>query len=124
MKTKEKTSEFNCLECGDCCRTPGYVYINPDELKKISEFLKMSIPRFKKDYVVREGERIRFSEGYSDPCLFLEKGRCSIYPVRPKQCTSFPFWLEYIKKGADRGYLKRLCGGYRMYEESVFCRNK
>ena len=32
--------------------------------------------------------------------VFLEEGRCSIYPVRPSQCRTFPFWPELLRSRA------------------------
>ena len=29
-------------------------------------------------------------------CVFYDKG-CKIYPVRPTQCRTFPFWPEIVK---------------------------
>ncbi len=85
---------FRCTGCGGCCKGGGNVYFSDEELEKIYDYLE--IPKRKRRTF--RMKFIRFKEnGYhvhsSDiDCWFLEDNRCSIYPVRPMQCSTFPFW--------------------------------
>jgi Fe-S-cluster containining protein len=37
----------------------------------------------------------------SPACPFLQEGNtCAIYPVRPKQCATWPFWKENLRRAA------------------------
>ena len=45
-------------------------------------------------------------------CQFLtEDSRCSIYPVRPKQCATWPFWEENLKQENWEGSVSDICPG-------------
>jgi Fe-S-cluster containining protein len=45
-------------------------------------------------------------------CAFLdENNRCKIYPVRPKQCATWPFWTENLERAAWEGPVKDCCPG-------------
>jgi Fe-S-cluster containining protein len=48
-----------------------------------------------------------------DPaCPFLEAGNtCGIYPVRPKQCATWPFWKENLKRTTWEGEIAADCPG-------------
>lgn len=101
---------FTCTQCGNCCTGgPGYVWISDEEIGRLAEFLKMSREEVLEKYCRRIGRRISLNEhrmpnGNYD-CVFLteveaaagsgvrQKRRgCSIYPVRPLQCRTWPFW--------------------------------
>jgi len=88
---------FECRRCGSCCTgEPGIVYVDDSEITRISEYLEITreilIQRFlypfQDSYSIREAEDGR--------CLFFENG-CSIYPVRPLQCRTFPFWFQNMR---------------------------
>jgi uncharacterized protein len=101
---------FTCSQCGNCCSGPqGFVWISEIEQRRLAEHLKISVPQLRKQYCRTIGSRvslkeIRNSAGQYD-CIFLEDRRvtdrqgvkrvqrvCSIYPVRPLQCRTWPFW--------------------------------
>ena len=98
--------KFSCTECGKCCTgSPGYVWLTDDDITRISEYLKITESLFKRRYT-------RFTQGkYSlidlpkqnYDCVFLEGKKCQIYPVRPKQCGTYPFWPHVLssKKSWD-----------------------
>ena len=44
-------------------------------------------------------------------CPFLEGSRCGIYPVRPVQCRTFPFWSENLSNRRSWTRLRRFCPG-------------
>lgn len=101
-----------CLECeGNCCRgESGYIWVNRDEIKKISEFLGLSEDEFIKNCLKKVKYRFTIKEIFVKgeyQCLFFdsEKKRCEIYPVRPTQCRTFPFWDRY----KDKKYINEVC---------------
>jgi len=91
---------FECLSCGRCCAGPeeGYVWITADELAALADYLKLSVEEIKSRYVRQVGRRMSLREdARSKDCVFLSRdsdgqGRCQIYPVRPTQCRTWPFW--------------------------------
>ena len=106
---------FECIGCGDCCKTHGeyaFVYLSDTDVDRISEFLKMSRIDFLNAYCSSDSDGdIHLSELCGD-CSFLEEGvRCRIYPVRPKQCATWPFWRENLKKSIWEGPVSACCPG-------------
>jgi uncharacterized protein len=92
-----KGIRFQCTQCGTCCTgEPGIVYIDQDEADKIASFLEISVQvfiermldPFRDGFTAREAEQGR--------CIFYENG-CVIYPVRPIQCVTFPFWFQNMR---------------------------
>jgi len=98
-----------CESCpGSCCiGTSGYIWVSRTEMQQVADFLGMDEKGLVQDYLRRIGNRFCLKELAIDGsfhCVFFDdapKG-CSIYPVRPQQCRTFPFW-DYFKhrvKGA------------------------
>ncbi|MFH1807737.1 MAG: YkgJ family cysteine cluster protein [Pseudomonadota bacterium] len=96
----EKPLRFECTGCGDCCigRPGDYVALRPGEADRIAAFLGLELDALKQQFLVRLteqvlGVRLR-DEG---PCVFLDDAkRCRIYPARPLQCRTYPFWREIL----------------------------
>ena len=91
---------FSCTQCGHCCRIEGYVWMSPDEIEAVADHLGMSVDAFGAKYLMRVGKRWSLKEekdGDNFDCVFWDDG-CTIYPVRPAQCRTFPFWPENIRK--------------------------
>lgn len=104
---------FECTGCGNCCTGgPGYIWINPEERSRLAEHLKLSLAELQKTYCRRLSGSISLKEkpcnaqGEYD-CIFLKqipaetapdglvrhpRRICEIYPVRPLQCRTWPFW--------------------------------
>jgi Fe-S-cluster containining protein len=44
-------------------------------------------------YTRREGPRRSLKEKANGDCVFFDRAAgCTIYPVRPRQCRTWPFW--------------------------------
>ena len=104
---------FECTQCGNCCRTHGdytYVYLIDAEVQRIADHLGLTPERFRKEYCIDD-------EGWTSlrmdaACPFLqEDNRCAIYPVRPKQCATWPFWDENLVRKTWEGPVKECCPG-------------
>jgi Fe-S-cluster containining protein len=96
-----------CSSCeGNCCiGESGYIWCTPKEIDEMADFLKITRDEFLKDYTQKVGYRISLKElkiKESFICIFFDtdKKGCSIYPVRPKQCRTFPFW-DHFKENID-----------------------
>lgn len=132
-----------CENCGSkCCRgEEGYIFVSIDEIKQISEFLKLDFNEFCLKFVKKVGYKYSLIEvpdpqGSGFACVFLECGEnlensknnndksskvgCKIYPVRPAQCASFPFWSCFAQSAkieqnaslnADLEHLFKECCG-------------
>ena len=94
---------FECVQCGRCCSGPGegYIWITKPETQIIADFLKISVGQVRKEYLKRVGLRTTIIEhpGTKD-CILLQdiagQKRCIIYPVRPSQCRTWPFWPDNL----------------------------
>ena len=95
---------FKCTQCGNCCSGPsGYVWFDDEEAVRIAEYLGLEENEFRRRFARRKFGRWTLDEIKRGPgnydCVFLrrdEEGKslCSIYPVRPVQCRTWPFWPE------------------------------
>lgn len=97
---EEVFSDFNCLECGNCCKKLGPLF-NQRDLERISNFLGMKKNDFIREYLkLDEDDDLVFK---NTPCPFIDDSNiCSIYEVRPKACKEYPHtdqknMYKYIK---------------------------
>ena len=92
-----------CASCGGACCTgeSGYIWAKYEEIKQMAAFLELSVEDFGKMYLRKVKHRYSLTEkqiGEEDyACVFFDttQRRCTIYPVRPRQCRTFPFWEAY-----------------------------
>lgn len=98
----ENGLRFRCQgpQCSDCCsgkRGPGYVWVSMDDMQAMADHLKVSLDGFARRYVRQTHNRFALLEQRNHDCVFLKDGGCSIYPVRPTQCRTYPFWHEIMR---------------------------
>ena len=108
-----KGLKFQCTGCGNCCTGgPGFVWVSEVEMARLVDYLKLPVEQVLRKYCRRISGQISLKEkrpnslGQYD-CIFLKhqpadpgdgqtvvhcKRICSIYPVRPLQCRTWPFW--------------------------------
>ncbi len=93
-----------CAACeGKCCTgESGYIWLTPAEIEKIAAYLEIDTETFKSKFLRKIRYRFSLKErqnGESFECIFFDPvaKNCSIYPVRPSQCATFPFW-DYFKE--------------------------
>jgi Fe-S-cluster containining protein len=92
---------FECTKCSRCCRhTPGYVFLSPGDLQRLSAALKLSHREFRARYCrtvdLGLARRVSLKEKPNLDCILWENGGCSLYEARPVQCRSFPFWSACV----------------------------
>lgn len=89
---------FQCRQCGACCKIEGIVRLKDDDTAKIAAHLGLS----ETDFIARETEIAPDRKGLvlkdrpDGACAMLdENNRCKIYPVRPEKCRTFPYdWVN------------------------------
>jgi len=70
----------------------------PEEIDALAEFLQMPVEEAHRRYLRRVSKRYSLvEEPLSKDCIFLRYdaeglSQCLIYPVRPAQCRTWPFW--------------------------------
>lgn len=89
---------FRCTRCGNCCTgPPGYVWINQAELANLAEFLEQTVEQVKTRYTRVVSRHRSLIEKPNGDCIFFEKEKgCTVYPVRPRQCQTWPFWHSNV----------------------------
>ena len=109
---------FECTGCGNCCSGPeeGYIWITQPEIDFLAEFLKLPAEEVRRLYLKRVGKRTTIvEEPQSKDCIFLktEKGekRCTVYPVRPNQCRTWPFWAANLQSPHTWNEAAQSCPG-------------
>lgn len=86
-------SSFSCQRCGSCCRWPGSVLLEAEDVAAAAAALGRTEGEFIAQHatLARNRAQLTLKEGADGACEFLEaSGRCRIYAARPKQCRDFP----------------------------------
>jgi Fe-S-cluster containining protein len=104
---------FRCTRCGNCCTgEPGYVWVDADDLATIADFLGEPVDDVRSLYTrrARRGQTLR--EKANGDCVFYERSQgCTIYPVRPPQCRTWPFWESNVATPQDWKETCAVCPG-------------
>ncbi|MBI4575966.1 MAG: YkgJ family cysteine cluster protein [Planctomycetes bacterium] len=104
---------FSCTRCGRCCGgSPGYVWVEPEEMDRLARHLGMGLDAFTRQHVRRVGGRDSLREREDYTCIFWDAARgCTVYEARPGQCRSFPFWPENLASREAWGRVEADCPG-------------
>jgi len=90
---------FECTRCGNCCTgAPGYVWVTPEELAAIAAYRHEPVEETTGLYTRPEGRRRTLREKGNGDCVFWDRrAGCTVYPVRPTQCRTWPFWASNVE---------------------------
>ena len=96
---KEVWKEVDCLSCANCCKTMTPTYTKTD-IKRISGHFNLTPEAFIKKWLVKDRNKDYINK--SLPCQFLDlkTNKCTIYAIRPLDCSGFPHlskrkWKDY-----------------------------
>ncbi len=83
---------YVCQRCTACCRWPGDVRLDDDEIPRIAACLGLGDEDFIRQYTRLRTNRQGLSlvERENHACIMLEGDDCRIHPVKPGQCAGFP----------------------------------
>ena len=83
---------YVCQRCTACCKWPGDVRLEEDEILPIAEFLGLAEEEFLERYTRLRTNRQGLSliEKPNHECIMLDGNACRIHPVKPEQCAGFP----------------------------------
>jgi len=109
---------FECAQCGRCCAGPdeGYIWITRPEIELLIKHLGITLKHARCEYLKRISIRTTIvEEPCGRDCIFLngksgQKG-CAIYPVRPNQCRTWPFWTGNLARPEDGKMGAKKCPG-------------
>lgn len=86
---QEVWQEVDCLSCANCCKTMSPTFTKKD-IQRIAEHFDQTPSAFSAQWLRKdkEGDIINKTE----PCQFLnlQDNKCSIYEIRPADCSGFP----------------------------------
>ena len=83
---------YVCQRCTACCRWPGDVRLEPEEIPRIAEFLNLTEDEFLDQFTRLRTNRqgLSLTEKDNHECIMLDGDACRIHPVKPSQCEGFP----------------------------------
>lgn len=104
---------FRCTRCGHCCTgAPGFVWVNDDEFEQIAAFRQEPVAEVRQLYARETKRGWTLREQSSGDCVFFDRSAgCTIYPVRPRQCRSWPFWESNLASPEDWERTCQVCPG-------------
>jgi Fe-S-cluster containining protein len=104
---------FTCTRCGHCCTgEPGTVWVDDAELAAIAEHLGEPVEEVRALYTrwMSRGRTLR--EKANGDCVFYDRVQgCTVYPVRPPQCRTWPFWESNVATPASWRRTCDVCPG-------------
>ncbi|MDP7274934.1 MAG: YkgJ family cysteine cluster protein [Planctomycetaceae bacterium] len=105
---------FECTACGNCCTgSPGVVWIDDDDIRRIAEFTGRGEAEIRVMHTRPYANRLSLTEYANGDCTFFDGNlrRCTIYPVRPAQCRTWPFWRSNLESPHSWNNLGLECPG-------------
>ncbi|HEV3257344.1 MAG TPA: YkgJ family cysteine cluster protein [Gemmataceae bacterium] len=89
---------FACTRCGHCCTgQPGYVWVDEDEIADLAAQRGETVEQVTALYTRPVGRRRSLKEKANGDCVFYDRAAgCTVYPVRPRQCRTWPFWESNV----------------------------
>lgn len=105
---------------------PGVVYFDREELRKLADYLRETIDELiARLKFAREGERFVLDATDGRGCPLLGKDRaCTVHPVKPKQCATFPFWPQLLDDEREWESAKRFCPGIDSAQGKIYSRGE
>jgi Fe-S-cluster containining protein len=113
--------QFECIDCGNCCTgAPGLVRLSEEEADALADYLKRGRAELAQRYLLPHAHGWQMREQKNGDCIFFN-GRCSIHPVKPAQCRTYPFWIKNMRSIDRWEQTCRACPGIgqgRTYSEA------
>lgn len=100
MIFRKKALHFECTACGACCSggIDHYIAVRRADLPAICTYLGIGIRWLRRRYIKPfSASLLSIRTDKNNRCVFLDKDNtCRIYPVRPTQCRTYPYWPELL----------------------------
>jgi Fe-S-cluster containining protein len=99
---------FRCTRCGNCCTgAPGFVWVDDEEIVAIAGHCGQPVEEILGLYTRPARGQRSLRERANGDCVFYDRrAGCTIYPARPRQCRTWPFWNSNL---ASPEAWKRTC---------------
>jgi len=103
---------FECTQCGECCRGFGGTYVTPEDIERISRFIKCDPDTFVLRFCDMSGSRPVLSLGEEGKCVFFDE-LCTIHAVKPYMCRAWPFIQTLVDHPENWEAMAGSCPGMR-----------
>jgi len=72
------------------------VFLLPEDVKRLAEHHSMGYEEYLKKYTKPHGNELvlKNKENGTNECVYLEKNKCCVNGIKPKQCEEFPTQFE------------------------------
>jgi Fe-S-cluster containining protein len=88
------------------------VWVTPEEIERLADFRGETVKAFAAKFVRRVRDRCSLVEKPGGDCIFWDKtAGCTVYPARPIQCQTWPFWPENVETPDDWERVRGVCPG-------------
>ena len=83
---------FECQRCTACCRWPGEVRLDDQEITRLAALKGLTEFDFIQQFtrLTRDRRGLSLEEKADGECVFLNGNDCSVQTVKPQQCRDFP----------------------------------
>lgn len=106
---------FKCQQSGNCCKCPGFVYVDEKTVQEMASILKIDVSEFVSNYVkIEKGWKVVATPTYRSNCFLDERNNCKVYEARPNACRTYPDWPGIWESDAKLLEETRLCPGLRL----------
>ena len=104
---------FRCTRCGHCCTgEPGFVWVGDDDIAAIAALRGETLEEVAGLYTKPARRGLSLREKANGDCVFYDRSQgCTIYPVRPSQCRTWPFWESNVATPEDWANTCKVCPG-------------
>jgi len=112
MKTVDGRN-FECNQCGACCRWQGKVFLTPEDIGKIALHMGIEIGKFLEKYTENYGgSTVLRNKEESQDCVMMDGDKCGVWGHHPKQCDEWPKKFDkrcpgFTNDGEDRMVFKQ-----------------
>ena len=96
--SRDSPYSYACGACSRCCWN-YQIRVNPYEVLRLAQHLKLSTTVFIEQYVSPETALVRKPD---DSCIFLGTHGCSVHPARPLVCRLYPLGRHISSDGEER----------------------
>jgi Fe-S-cluster containining protein len=105
-------SGIDCTACANCCRV-ATVRLAERDIPKLAKRVGVNPAIFLRDYTEQSEEEGLILKRTEAGCVFLTGNDCSVYDVRPGNCSDFPHTVR-----GDGSFVSRM---WDFTDRAVYC---
>ncbi len=113
----EDSFNFNCKQCGKCCRNREDVLLSGPDIYRASKHLGMTAETFVQTYCeiyIGDSSRIPVCrlkpQGEDRHCPLLKDNKCAIHEAKPAVCALFPLARIWDRDGNAKYFVNSTSG--------------